>query len=218
MRKNVSAFVWAMTFAAGAVAQSGGGLGSISGIVQDASGATVPGAAVLVSNDDKGIHRSVETSSRGQFVAPALIPASGYKVTVSKAGFANYEVKDITLSVGQNFDLHILLGVATTTTTIEVSGQAALVEDTKTDLSQLVGQRQIQDLPINARRADSFVLLTPAVVPDGAFGLLSFRGVAGHNSFLTDGNDTTNHFYNDNPCHTPITTPISHEPLQQFHL
>ncbi len=205
-----------MTFAAGAVAQSGAGLGSISGIVQDASGATVPGAAVLVSNDDKGIHRSLETNSQGQFVAPALIPASGYKVTVSKAGFANYEVKDITLSVGQNFDLHILLGVATTTTTIEVSGQAALVEDTKTDLSQLVGQRQIQDLPINARRVDSFVLLTPAVVPDGAFGLLSFRGVAGHNSFLTDGNDTTNQFYNENAGRTRITSPISQEAVQEF--
>src|SRR5258708_6288944 len=149
MRKNLSAFVLAMTFAAGAIAQSGAGLGSISGIVQDASGATVPGAAVLVSNDDKGIHRSLETNSQGQFVAPALIPASGYKVTVSKAGFANYEAKDLTLSVGQNLDLHVLIGVATTTTTVEVSATAALVEDTKTSVSQLIDQRQIMDLPTN---------------------------------------------------------------------
>src|SRR6266481_4996128 len=119
MRKHFSAFVIAMAFAVSAFAQSGAGLGSISGIVQDATGATVPGAAVVVANESKGIRRTLETNSQGQFVAPALIPASGYKVTVSKAGFANYEVKDITLSVGQNFDLHILLGVATTTTTVE---------------------------------------------------------------------------------------------------
>ena len=216
MQKNLSAFVLAMAFAASAVAQSGAGQGSISGIVQDATGATVPGAAVLVSNESKGIHRSLETNSQGQFAAPALIPASGYKVIVTKAGFANYEITDITLSVGQNLDVHVALGVATTTTTVEVSGQAALVEDTKTDLSQVVNQRQIMDLPTNGRRVDNFVLLTAAVVPDGAFGLLSFRGVAGHNSFLTDGNDTTNQFYNENAGRTRISSPISQEAVQEF--
>jgi len=216
MRRHFSAFVFAMAFAVSAFAQSGAGLGSISGIVQDATGATVPGAAVLVSNESKGIRRSLETNSEGQFAAPALIPASGYKVTVSKAGFANYEATDITLSVGQNFDLHILMGVATTTTTVEVSAAAALVEDTKTSVSQLIDQRQITDLPTNGRRVDSFVLATPAVVPDGAFGLLSFRGVAGHNSFLTDGNDTTNQFYNENAGRTRISSPISQEAVQEF--
>jgi len=65
-----------------------------------------------------------------------------------------------------------------------VTAQAVLVEDTKTDVSQLVNTRQILELPINGRRVDSFVLLTPAVVPDGAFGLLSFRGIGGHNGFF----------------------------------
>jgi outer membrane receptor protein involved in Fe transport len=90
------------------------------------------------------------------------------------------------------------------------------VEDTKTDVSQLVDQRQITDLPTNGRRVDNFVLLSPAVVPDGAFGLLSFRGVAGHNSFLTDGNDTTNQFYNENAGRTRISSPISQEAVQEF--
>src|SRR5205823_1195730 len=62
----------------------------------------------------------------------------------------------------------------------------------------------------------SFVLLTPAVVPDGAFGLLSFRGIGGHNAFLTDGNDTTNTFYNENAGRTRITSPISQEAVQEF--
>ncbi len=62
----------------------------------------------------------------------------------------------------------------------------------------MVNSNQILNLPINGRRVDTFVLLTPAVVADGAFGLISFRGTAGGNSFLTDGNDTTNTFYNEN--------------------
>src|SRR4029077_15003529 len=110
----------------------------------------------------------------------------------------------------------VALGVASTTTTVDVSAAALVVEDTKTDVSQVVGQRQILDLPINARRVDSFVLLSPAVVPDGAFGLLSFRGVAGHNNFLTDGNDTTNTYFNENAGRTRISSAISQEAVQEF--
>jgi outer membrane receptor protein involved in Fe transport len=202
--------------AAGAFAQSGAGLGSISGVVQDASGAVVPNATVVVSNDAKGIRRNLETTSSGQFTAPALIPDSGYKVTVSKSGFANYEATNITVTVGQNLDLHVPLGVASTTITVDVSAQAIALDDTRTSVSQLINERQIMDLPTNGRRVDSFVLATPAVVPDGAFGLLSFRGVAGHNSFLTDGNDTTDQFYNENAGRTRITSPISQEAVQEF--
>src|SRR5258708_7000464 len=216
MRKNLFVFMRAVAVASCAVAQSSAGLGSISGLVQDASGAAVPGATVVVTNESKGIRRNLETTSQGKFPAPALIPDSGYKVTVSKAGFSNYEATNITVSVGQNVDLRVALGVAATTTTVDVNATAPAVEDTKTDVSQMVNQRQILDLPINARRVDSFVLLTPAVVPDGAFGLLSFRGVAGHNSFLTDGNDTTNQFYNENAGRTRITSPISQEAVQEF--
>jgi outer membrane receptor protein involved in Fe transport len=216
MRNSLFVLVLALALASCAFAQSGAGLGSISGIVQDASGAAVPGATVVVTNESKGIRRDLETTGQGQFTAPALIPDSGYKVTVTKPGFSNYEATNITVAVGQNVDLHVALGVAATTTTVDVSATAAAVEDTKTDVSQLVNGRQILDLPINARRVDSFVLLSPAVVPDGAFGLLSFRGIAGHNSFLTDGNDTTNQFYNENAGRTRITSPISQEAVQEF--
>ena len=200
----------------GAHAQSGAGLGSISGVVQDATGGGVPGASVVVSNDAKGIKRNLETNMQGLFTAPALVPADGYSVAVSKSGFGTYEAKGLTLAVGQNLDLHVALNVAATTVQVEVSATAALVEDTKTDISQLVNTRQILDLPINGRRVDSFVLLTPAVAPDGAFGLVSFRGVAGHNTFLTDGNDTTNQYYNENAGRTRIQSPISQEAVQEF--
>ena len=71
-------------------------------------------------------------------------------------------------------------------------------------------------MPINGRRADTFVLLTPAVTPDGTFGLVSFRGISSGNSFLTDGNDTTNSFYNENAGRTRISTQISQDAVQEF--
>src|SRR5262245_42657087 len=195
---------------------TGGGLGSISGLVQDAQNAAVAGAQVVVANESKGIRRTLETNGQGVFAAPALIPAEGYSVTVSKSGFAPYRSAPITLAVGQNLDLRIDLVVAGAQTTVEVTVEEAVVLETKSDVSQIVNSRQIMELPINGRRVDSFVLMTPAVVPDGAFGLLSFRGVAGHNAFLTDGNDTTNTYYNENAGRTRITSPISQEAVQEF--
>ena len=215
MRKSLFLLALAFQLAAGLFAQSAG-TGSISGLVQDASGSVVPGAAVVVSNESKGIHRSIETTSGGIFTAPALIPDANYKVTVSKSGFSNYEATNINVSVGANVDLRVALGVASTTTTVDVSAVGEVVESSKTDVSQLVGERQLLDLPSNSRRVDSFVLITPGVAPDGAFGLLSFRGIAGHNSFLTDGNDTTNQFYNENAGRTRISSPISQEAVQEF--
>ena len=62
-------------FGAALCAQNTAGLGSISGVVQDASGAVVPGAIVLVDNSSKGLHRELMTNGSGAFAAPALLPA-----------------------------------------------------------------------------------------------------------------------------------------------
>ena len=203
-------------FALSAYGQAIAGFGGLSGVVRDASGAVVPGAPVIVSNESKGIRRSLTTNDAGVFTAPALVPASGYRVEVAPPGFAAYDNKSITIQVGQTVELSITLQVGATATEVQVSDITPIVESTKTDTSQVVNSAQIQNLPINGRRVDSFVLLTPAVVADGTFGLLSFRGIAGGNAFLTDGNDTTNNFYNENAGRTRITTQISQDAVQEF--
>jgi outer membrane receptor protein involved in Fe transport len=201
-------------FAMNAFSQAG--VGGASGAVRDASGASVPDATVTISNDALGIRRVMATNGAGVFSAPALVPGSGYAITVEKTGFAKYEVKNITIQVGQTVDFNVSLAVASAATQVDVSASAPVIEDTKTDVSSVINQRQILDLPVNGRRVDSFALLGTAVVPDGAFGLLSFRGVAGHNAFLTDGNDTTNSFYNENAGRTRIQSQISQEAVQEF--
>ncbi len=163
--------LFSLVHPAGAFAQAVAGLGAAAGTVRDSSGAAVPGATVVVSNDSKGIRRTMQTTEAGLFAAPALVPADAYKITVSKTGFATWEVKDFQIHVGQVVDFSITLEISAVTAQVEVSA-VPLVEDTKTDVSQVVTSQQILDLPINGRRVDSFALLTPAVVPDGNFGLL----------------------------------------------
>ncbi|HKQ88954.1 MAG TPA: TonB-dependent receptor [Candidatus Acidoferrales bacterium] len=215
----VSIFAGAAIFLMGAVpsyAQVSAGLSSISGIVRDPAGAVIAGANVVVENGSIGVHLELQSSDGGLFNAPSLPPAAGYDVTVDKPGFAHYEVKDITLSVGQNLNIVAPLTIATATTQVEVVGAAPLVDDTKTDVSQVIGSQQIVDLPINGRRVDTFALLTPGVTNDGNFGLLTFRGVANGNTFLLDGNDSTEQFYGENNGRTRITSQISQDAVQEF--
>ncbi|MBV8808793.1 MAG: carboxypeptidase regulatory-like domain-containing protein, partial [Acidobacteriaceae bacterium] len=166
-------------------AQNAAGTGGISGVVTDASGSVIPGVNVIVENESKGIRRELVTTDAGVFVAPSLVPASGYVVNIDAKGFRKYETRDIQIQVGETVNLTPRLEIAAASTTVEVTVEAPVVDTTKIDVSQVVGSRQIQELPINGRRVDSFVLLAPAVVPDGTFGLLSFRGIAGGNAFLT---------------------------------
>ena len=191
------------------------GFGTISGVVRDSTGALVSGATVVVENTAKGIRREMESNTDGLFNATALVPASGYTVKVSKAGFADYVAKGIVVNVGGTVSLTAALKVGSAGTSVEVTGELPLVDTTKTQTSSVVGERQIMDLPINGRRVDSFVLLTPGVASDGSFGLIAFRGNAGGNNFLTDGNDTTNSFYDENAGRTR-TYNISQDAVQEF--
>jgi outer membrane receptor protein involved in Fe transport len=197
-------------------AQAAGGVAGISGTVHDPSGSAVPNAKVVISSASQGQVRSVTTNGSGAFTAPSLIPGPGYRVSVTAAGFTVYDLKDIDLQVGQNLDLNVNLQVGNASTQVEVTATASLVDDTKNDVSTVVDNQQIQELPVNGRRVDSFVLLTPGVSNDATFGLLTFRGVAGNNSFLVDGNDNTEQFYDENAGRTRIQSQISQDAVQEF--
>jgi hypothetical protein len=197
-------------------AQSAGGVSGVSGIVHDPSGAVVANAKVVISSANQGQLRSVQTNEAGVFTAPALIPGSGYEVTITASGFAEYDAKDLVLQVGQNLNLNISLEVGQTATNVEVTAAAQLIDDTKTDVSQVVDNAAIMNLPVNGRRVDNFVLLTPGVTNDGNFGLLTFRGIANGNSFLLDGNDSTERFYMENNGRTRIISQISQDAVQEF--
>ena len=157
----------------------------------------------------------MKTGNGGVFNAPALVPSAGYQVAVAAPGFAEFQNSNITVLVGQDINVRITLQLQTTTTSIQVQDEATFIEE-QTGVSQGVTQAQIDNLPINGRRVDSFVLLTPTVVPDGSFGLLSFRGMSGGNTFLTDGNDTTQTFYGENAGRTRVPTQISQDAVQEF--
>ncbi len=214
--KVLSGLVLLLCLAPASFAQSVAGLGAISGTVLDGSGARVPNAEVVITNAERGIRRALTTNEAGLFNAGSLTPAEGYIISVSKTGFNPNEAKSVVLQVGQLIDLKFTLNVATATTTVEVSAEGQNIDTAKTGVSQVVNEAQILNLPINGRRVDSFVLLTPGVTNDGTFGALSFRGMPGGNAFLQDGNDSTQQYYNENSGRTRISANISQDTVQEF--
>jgi outer membrane receptor protein involved in Fe transport len=216
MRNSTVVLITTLLGVAASAFGQAGGVASISGTVHDPTGAVVANGKVVVSSASKGDIRSIETNGDGVFTAPALIPGPGYELTITAPGFSPYNLKDISLQVGQNLNMNISLSVAQSTTEVDVSSAAQLIDDQKTDVSQVIGDQLINNLPINGRRVDSFVLSTPGVTNDATFGLLSFRGVAGNNSFLLDGNDNTEQFYDENAGRTRIQSQLSQEVVQEF--
>jgi hypothetical protein len=212
----ISALALSLWLPSAGFAQSSGGAAGISGVVRDPSGAAVPKAKVVISSRGQGEVRSLLTNDAGVFAAQAMIPGSGYKVTVTASGFSTYVADNLVLQVGQYLDLNISLAVGTSVTQVEVSATATMVDDTKSDVSTVIDNRALQNLPINGRRVDSFVLLTQGVTNDATFGLLTFRGVAGNNSFLLDGNDNTEQFYDENAGRTRIQSQLSQDAVQEF--
>lgn len=199
-----------------AFAQSLAGLGALNGTVTDAAGAVVPKAAIAVTNAKIGLKREIVASSDGNFEASSLPPEDGYVVTVAMPGFATYEATKISVHVGETATVAIKLTVSQVAETVTVDASAGELDTTRSGVSALVDQREINDLPINGRRVDQFVLLTPGVTTDGAGGEVTFRGVPGNNIFLQDGIDVTQQWGQDDAGGVGAFSPLSQDAVQEF--
>jgi hypothetical protein len=200
-----------------ALAQSLAGLGALSGTVVDTQGAVIANANVEIVNSSLGIDRKMTTTDAGLFFAPSLPPASGYTVSVTAAGFNIAKTVGIVVHVGEQLAIPVQLTVAGNSQSVTVSESSAPILDTsKTEVSALVNQRQINDLPINGRRVDQFALLTPGVVPDGTQGEISFHGIPSGNEFLQDGIDITQQWFVQNAGGTAALSNISMDAIQEF--
>ncbi|WP_158749512.1 TonB-dependent receptor [Acidobacterium sp. S8] len=163
------------------------GAGTISGTVTDTSNAIISNASVTITNTDTGASRTLTANDAGSYVA-ALLQPGHYTVSVSAPNFGNFEQKNIQLHVGDTVTVDAPLPPASVQSTVQVSAASPLLDPERTEVSQVVSEKLVQNLPVNGRRWDDFVLLTPNVVNDGGSGLLSFHGISGlYNSNFVDG-------------------------------
>ncbi|PYX95397.1 MAG: hypothetical protein DMG71_09360, partial [Acidobacteria bacterium] len=170
--------------------------GSISGIARDPSDAVVQDARVTVINNATGATRSVTTNSSGYYTVPNLVSGT-YTVRVEKAGFNAVNFENTPLTVAQALVLNAKFTVGSVQESVTVDGAAvAPIETQSSQLSTLVDNRTIVDLPLLTRNPYELVLLSPGTnqTNDGNNGFSVNGSRDRNNNFLLDGvdnNDTS---------------------------
>jgi hypothetical protein len=136
---------------------------SMSGTVLDPSGAAVSGANVTLRNLETGVVRSSVTDDAGRYLYLAL-PVGVYELKAAKSGFRESAQTGIHLVIGEEASVTLSLALESVTTQVTTTSDAPMVSTTIADLSGLVGERQIKDLPLNGRSYDLLFTLNPGTV------------------------------------------------------
>jgi len=144
---------------------------SIQGTVQDSTAAMVSGAEIKLSSLDTNFSQATKSNESGDFRFLSLAPGR-YEVTATSAGFAKYDVK-VVLTTFQNLDVPIRLTLATTASTVEVTGQPPVIDTAETRNQQTIENQQLESLPLFNQNISSIVTLAPGVVGTGTATLSS---------------------------------------------
>jgi len=212
--------VCAMLLVSGEIASAQVNTATLSGTVTDKQGGGVQGAKVKVTNAATGAERFAETDDSGHYTLVGL-PPGRYKLVVDGgANFAAYQNESIVVTVGENATLDPRLELRGLQQTVLVTTETAPIETTKTEVSQTIEQRRIDNLPINGRGYINFTLtnsqttrdVAPTIGPAPSSGL-NFGGQrARSNEVSVDGADAVDNSING------IRATVSQEAVQEFQL
>ena len=170
--------------------------GSITGTVEDTTGAVVGGAQVTLVNTDQGITLETKTNGNGSYTF-SPIRAGHFSLTVVAKGFSKTTQKNITLQVAQAMQLNVQLKLGAATETVEVTTAPPLMQTEEASVGQVIGTEQVNDLPLNGRNFTFLAQLgagmqTPQADTRGnaASGAFSANGLRpAQNNYLLDGID-----------------------------
>ena len=140
----------AVLLASAAPAMAQAASASISGTITDSQGGVLPGVTLTVTNAESGTVRTSVTEADGKFRVAGLNPGR-YNVTADLPGFQSVAVKDVTLQVGQDYTRDFQLALSTLQESVTVTGEAPIIEATKTEVSTVITQQQIESLPMQDR-------------------------------------------------------------------
>ena len=197
-RAGLVALVLLLAVAAGVHAQSQATTGVIQGRVT-AEGNPVAGAVVVLTNTATNFEKTVASDDGGRYRA-VLLPLGPYRITVAAEGYSNLVRDGLELRVGQTLDLDLALQPPTVSESITVTGEAPVIEVSRTEGAVRIDTAAVEGLPSNGRNFLDFVKLTPGVTivqgPDGdELSINGQKGIA--NNISVDGADFNNPFFGE---------------------
>src|SRR3989442_4997273 len=174
-------------------------VGTISGTVRDEKGAVVPRAEVSLQDERTGIVRTVNSDDNGFYLAPSL-PAGRYTISTAPSGFKKTVAQAVDLHVTENKVVNLDLQVGQVSETVTVASEAAPVETRSGEVSSLITEKQVTELPLNGRNYAQLALMVPGVSPvtqagaGGAFGT-NGTGLDSHVDMSVNGNQSNSNLW-----------------------
>src|SRR5712672_2250131 len=169
-------------------------VGTISGTVRDEKGAIVPKAEVSIESELTVTSRTVTSDDNGFYLAPSL-PAGLYTISTAPHGFKKTVASAVDLHVAENKVVNLDLQVGQVSETVTVSSDASPVETRSGEISSLITEKQVTELPLNGRNYAQLALMVPGVSPvtqagaGGAFGTAG-TGLDSHVDMSVNGNQS----------------------------
>ncbi len=170
--------------------------GSITGIVQDPTGASVPGASVTLKNIDQGITLETKSSSGGNYTfSPVRI--GHYTVSATAPGFATTTQDALTVAVGQELQVNVSLKVGGAGEQVEVTTAPPVLQTDESSVGQVIDEHATESLPLNGRNFTFLAQLSAGVNTsqadtrgNAASGAFTANGLqSAQNNYLLDGID-----------------------------
>ena len=139
---------------------------TVNGTITDPQGEVIPDASVTLTNQDTGVTRHTTTNATGYFVFLDISPGP-YNLTISKTGFRTNQLEGLSLLVNQTLTKNQSLSVGTVTETVKVSAEqeGVMLQNSTSDLGNVIQTSEIQQLPLNGRNFTSLLILSPGVNP-----------------------------------------------------
>ena len=201
IRLILSAVIWSLALAA-QVEQA-----TVTGSVTDSSGASVPSAKVAIVNTSTKVRTETATNETGTYRLPYL-PNGRYELLVERDGFDRSRVSDIRLSVGLTATVNVVLKTGSIQQEVTVEATAVQLEQESAALGNVVGVKQIVELPLLGRNPYALLMLAPGVMPKGGAGAgpIINGGRSNTSEILLDGAETRNSTTNDIAYTPPLET------------
>ena len=196
---------------------------AVTGEVKDQNGAVVAGAKLAARNLETGFTRNTASDEEGRFTFAGL-PVGSYEIRAEKGGFRPYVQRPLRLTIGETSVLNIALEVAAVGTEVDVTDTAVLVNTQTPELSYLVSEQAIRELPLNGRNYTDLALLQPGVIayPHREGGSIVAHGLGTSvngqdprsNVYLIDG--TPQNDFTNGPAGSAANTVLGIESIREF--
>ncbi len=183
-----SAILMVLLFALGATALAQMDTGTITGVLRDEQGAVLAGATVAIRNIGTGVVTTTKTNNDGNYQALGLIPGN-YSVEASAPGFGSAKNPSVEVDVKTRAQVDFNLKVGAAQEQIEVNEAGVQLQTQSADVGVVIGARQINDLPLNARRYADLALLSPGIFKDPSVSN------SAPDRFSSNGNSETQNYF-----------------------